>query len=307
MKQVDVVIVNWNSGLQLRECVSSLLAYGEGLIGRIIVVDNGSTDGSLDLLGDIESLELMKTGENLGFARGCNLGAARTHSEYILFLNPDACIRAGAMVRLFAFMAHPDQAKVGICGIQLIDDLGQVARSCARFPTVTRLAVRSFGLDRLRPSLGAPMTEWDHSTTRAVDQVIGAFFLVRQELFLALKGFDERYFVYYEEVDFSLRAAQSGWLSVYLAEVQAYHSGGGTSQQVKAKRLFYNLRSRLLFSRKHFNPIQRNLILACTLGVEPLSRSVVALLRGDLSALGETFAAYRMLGSWLSGEWEKAL
>jgi GT2 family glycosyltransferase len=143
------------------------------------------------------------------------------------------------------------------------------------------------------------MAEWDHKQTRPVDHVIGAFFLVRRELFEALEGFDERFFVYLEDLDFSYRAYQSGWRSVYLGDVQAFHAGGGTSNQIKARRLFYSLRSRLLYSFKHFSWIGASAVLIATLLVEPLSRSVLALLRRSWPGLKETWAAYGMLWQWL--------
>jgi len=196
-------------------------------------------------------------------------------------------------------MQDPAHAKVGICGVQLLDEVGHVSRSCARFPSVTGFSAHAAGLVRFFPRFGHAMAEWDHAETRPVDQVIGAFFLVRRELFEALRGFDECFFVYFEEVDFSYRASQAGWHSVYLADVQAFHAGGGTSNQVKARRLFYSLRSRLLYAFKHFSWVGAVVVLLATLSVEPLSRSALALLRRSWSGLKETWAAYGMLWRWL--------
>jgi hypothetical protein len=155
------------------------------------------------------------------------------------------------------------------------------------------------GLDRLFPQLGHFMTEWGHNETREVDQVIGAFFLVRRSVFEALQGFDEQFFVYYEEVDFSRRAREAGWRSIYLANAQAFHAGGGTSNQVKATRLFYISRSRLLYAFKHFSLIGACLVLLTTLLLEPFSRSVLALARGFWLSFKETWVGYAMLWKWL--------
>jgi len=143
------------------------------------------------------------------------------------------------------------------------------------------------------------MAEWDHGQTRYVDHVIGAFYLVRRETFNALGGFDERFFVYLEDLDFSLRARQAGWFSVYLVDARAFHAGGGTSRQVKASRLFYSLRSRLLYAFKHFNALAATAVLIATLVMEPLSRSALALARRSRPALNETWAAYGMLWRWV--------
>jgi GT2 family glycosyltransferase len=194
-------------------------------------------------------------------------------------------------------MAHPDNADVGICGIQLVDELGQVARSCARFPSVVNFSVQAVGLSKLRwfHASALHMSDWDHTTTRDVDHVIGAFFLVRRTAFNALSGFDERFFVYLEDLDFSLRARQAGWRSMYLPEAKAFHSGGGTSRHVKAKRLFYSLRSRLLYGFKHFSATEAWWLLFITVALEPCSRLAFALFRGEWRDARHTLQAYGML------------
>ncbi|TSD54707.1 glycosyltransferase family 2 protein [Variovorax sp. KBS0712] len=296
---LDVVVVNWNAGPQLRECVASIDKYGAGFVKKTIVVDNGSQDGSDGSLDDFANVTVIRAGSNLGFGKACNLGARHATSEYLLFLNPDAALYPDTLFKVLAYMQDPENSKTGICGVQLLDETGHIARSCARFPSLTASLAHSAGLVRFFPRLGYAMTEWDHGQTRKVDQVIGAFFLVRRKLFETLNGFDERFFVYFEEVDFSYRARQADWVSVYLADAQAFHAGGGTSNQVKAHRLFYSLRSRVLYAFKHFSLLSAIGVLLTTLLIEPLSRSALALLRRSLSNLKETWAAYRMLWHWL--------
>lgn len=296
---VSVVIVNWNAGRQLLECINSVNQYGTPLVSEIIVVDNGSRDASESFVERLPNVKLLRAGENLGFGKACNRGAQHATSEYLLFLNPDAVLYADTLSKILTYMEDPANAKVGICGVQLLDETGRVSRSCTRFPSPLGFVAHAIGADRIVPRLGHFMAEWDHEQTRQVDHVIGAFFLVRRELFERLCGFDERFFVYLEDLDFSFRAHQAGWHSVYLADTQAFHAGGGTSNQVKARRLFYSLRSRLLYSFKHFPRIGGFAVLAATLFVEPLSRSVLALLRCSWSGLQEIWAAYGMLWRWL--------
>ena len=299
----DITIINWNAGSQLAEVVSSIGKYHCGLVSSVIIVDNASTD---DSLGRVETLPdlpfkplIIRNSENCGFGKACNLGAQQAKSEYLLFLNPDAALYADTLPKAFAFMQDPANSKVGICGVQLLDEAGHVSRSCARFPSAVGFVAHAVGLDRFFQRLGHFMAEWNHAQTRQVDHVIGAFFLVRRELFNAMHGFDERFFVYLEDLDFSYRARQAGWRSVYLAEAQAFHAGGGTSNQVKARRLFYSLRSRLLYAFKHFSWMGAFAVLLATLLVEPLSRSALALLRRSWAGLKETWAAYGMLWRWL--------
>ncbi|MEQ6917339.1 glycosyltransferase family 2 protein [Halomonas aquatica] len=296
---LDIIIVNWNAGTQLKACVDSITQYCADHVEKIIVVDNGSIDGSEKIVEEVPNVTLIRAGENLGFGKACNLGAEHAESDYLLFLNPDAALFEGTLTKVVNFMQAPANQAVGICGLQLIEESGKVSRSCARFPSVTGFLAHAVGLDRIFPRLGNSMAEWDHLTDRQVDQVMGAFFFVRRGLFEQLQCFDERFFVYFEEVDFSYRARQEGWQSFYLADAQAFHAGGGTSNRVKARRLFYSLRSRLLYSFKHFAFPAAFIVLLTTLVIEPLARSALALARCSLSGLKETWAGYRMLWSWV--------
>jgi GT2 family glycosyltransferase len=194
-------------------------------------------------------------------------------------------------------MSSPGNGDVGICGVQLLDEFGHVARSCSRFPTVTSFMADALGLTRLPHlrSLKNAMAEWPHDTTRPVDQVIGAFFVIRREVFDRLGGFDPRFFVYFEEVDLSLRARNAGWKSVFLADVQAFHAGGGSSNQVKATRLFYSLRSRLLYGFKHFALVRAWALFLVTLLIEPVTRSLFFLAKGNLAGVSETLRGYAAL------------
>lgn len=297
--KIDVIIVNWNAGEQLQTCLDSTRSQNENLGLELFVIDNASTDGSDAFAEQFSGVSLVRTGANLGFGKACNIGAHLGKDEYLLFLNPDAALFPDTLSKVVAFMQDPANTRVGICGVQLNDETGQVARSCTRFPNALGFFAHALGLVRFFPRLGHFMTEWPHDQTREVDHVIGAFFLVRRSLFEKLGGFDERFFVYLEDLDFSYRAHQAGWKTVYLADAQAFHAGGGTSNQVKARRLFYSLRSRLLYAFKHFSFIGAWLVLLSTLLLEPISRTGYALVRGSWPAVKETWSGYAMLYRWL--------
>lgn len=295
---IDIVIVSWNAGKQLDKCLASIARFGEENIKKVVVVDNASSDGSADDLDRFGlPLEVIRNQENLGFALACNQGAAVCDSRYLLFLNPDTEIFENSFDVPLAFMEDEVNQDVGICGIQLVDEKGRVVRTCARFPSLSRFAAQAIGLNKIPGLRGmcALMAEWDHLSDKSVDQVIGAFFFARRTVFEALNGFDERFFVYFEEVDFSLRAKRAGWKTVYLTGAYAFHEGGGTSRQVKATRLFYSLRSRLLYGFEYFPSWQAWVLLGLTLFVEPLSRSVFSLLRGGMRDVRNTWRGYNML------------
>jgi N-acetylglucosaminyl-diphospho-decaprenol L-rhamnosyltransferase len=297
---IDVVIVDFNTGQLIQDCLGSLAQHVPRLsrLARVVVVDNASSKPTADFLNvNNLPLQIIRNSENRGFAAACNQGAACGEAPYILFLNPDTVLQPDSMSVPIEFMERPENARVGICGIQLVDKRGQVGRTCARFPTTSIFVAKMLGLDRLWPQRFPPhfMVEWDHTVTRRVDQVMGAFFLVRRSLFEALGGFDERFFVYFEEVDFSWRARQAGWLTYYVAEAQVYHRGGGTSEQVKASRLFYSLRSRILYGYKHFGWLSATVLALATLVIEPITRVGLALAHASGQSVPETLRAYGRL------------
>lgn len=297
---LDILIVNWNTGPYLRACLESIAgAACEGVtISRVVVADNASSDGSCEGLANLAiPLRLIRNSTNRGFAAACNQAAAGTTADYLLFLNPDTRLFDDSLSEPIAYMSHPGNTRVGICGIQLVDGQGRPVVSCARFPTPGMFLARALGLTALWPSAFKPqqVSPEEYEGCTEVDQVIGAYFLVRRPLFEAVGGFDERFFVYFEEVDLSARLRQQGYRSVLLKDVTAYHQGGISSEQVKAARLFYSLRSRVLFAFKHFSRAGALVVVATVLGPELFGRLARAIARVSLSEVGETLSAYRLL------------
>jgi len=300
---VDIITVNWNAGRQLHDCLSSIVVNrcNAATLNRVIVVDNASSDDSLSGLESLElPLGIVRNTENKGFAAACNQGARTGTSEYLLFLNPDTIMDDMSLDVPIEFMARKENSGVGIVGIQLVDESGIVSRTCTRFPTPLMVFFAITGLDKLFPErfMSYFMSEWGHGESRQVDHVIGAFYLVRRSLFEALDGFDERFFVYLEDLDFSYRTRSAGWSCYFLAEAKAFHKGGGTSDQVKARRLFYSLRSRILYGYKHFNRGVAFLLMLGTLFLEPLIRLAMCAVRCSGTQALETVHGYAML--WMS-------
>jgi N-acetylglucosaminyl-diphospho-decaprenol L-rhamnosyltransferase len=280
MASVHVVIVNWNSGTQLKECLQSFAAVAadDVTLARVSVVDNASTDGSCDGLPASAALPLvlLRNADNRGFGAACNQGAAGSDADYILFLNPDTRLTPGGLELPARYLGSQHHAAVGIVGIQLADQAGAVARNTARAPTALSMIGHSLGLDRLGLVPRHFNSEWPHDETRTVDQVMGAFFFVRREVFEALGGFDERFFVYFEDMDFAQRARQHGWSSVFLASARAFHRGHGTTHRATERRTFYFLRSKLHYAFKFFGPLGATAVMTVTLLLEPAARIVAA-------------------------------
>lgn len=300
---ISIVIVNWNAGSQLADAVSSIVLNHCNLVESVIIVDNASSDDSVAQAKALTNLPfkmlIIRNAANCGFAKACNQGARESTCKYLLFLNPDAALFADTISKVYDFMQDCGNAKVGICGVQLLDETGSVSRSCARFPSAFGFFAKSLGLDAFMPGHSHSMSEWDHSQSRQVDHVIGAFFFVRLELFQALNGFDERFFVYLEDLDFSWRSNREGWSSMYLTAAQAFHVGGGTSNNIRSRRLFYSLQSRLVYAKKHFSVCESLTTFVATMFFEPIARCTRSLCHRSVTGIKETLVAYYLLWCWL--------
>jgi N-acetylglucosaminyl-diphospho-decaprenol L-rhamnosyltransferase len=298
--RLDIIIVNWNSGSQLNECLRHIeKADKRGFaLDRVVVVDNGSTDFSATRFSNRpKELVLLKNEENRGFAGACNQGATDSRAEYLLFMNPDVYLSKDVLCATIEFFENPENWRIAICGPRLVGIDGNTQKSCSRFPTAIFFLGKALGLERVRLTFfrSSLMTEWDHDEDRYVEQPIGACLFVRRSVFQELKGFDEQFFMYFEEVDLCLRCKQAGHEIYFLSRTSAMHSGGGCSSQVPAERLFYLLRSRILFGFKHFSFGGTMTLLLATLLIEPLSRCGWALARISNEELRATLKAYLLL------------
>ncbi len=303
IRTLDVVIVNWNSGQQLRCCLASLArTVREGFqFGRVVVVDNASTDGSADdLPGYGLPLATVRNDTNRGFAAAVNQAARQSTADLLLLLNPDMLLRKDSLAVPIAFLEKPEHTGVAVVGLQLVGQDGEVQRTCARLPTAAALLRHSLGLHRSPFLRDYVMAEWDHGQTREVDHVIGAFYLLRRAVFAALGGLDERFFLYLEDLDFSARAKAAGWRIVFLSGARAYHKGGGSSESIKVRRLSYSLESRIRYAYKHYNPAAATLVLAATLFLEPFPRLLLALAHFSQRDTLDLFYGYAMLWSSLT-------
>lgn len=294
---VDIVIVNWNSGNFLLRCLESILLHeNEISIGNVFIIDNDSSDNSLTVISKHPGIRIIANKTNLGFARACNQGFRLCQSKYVLLLNPDIIILDNTFKDCAHFMdVHPD---VDILGCQLLNDEGNVTASCARFPTPLHIFYDASGLSKLFPNLFTPatlMTDWDHQESRFVPQVMGAFMWMKQSLFIKIGFFDERFFVYFEEVDFSKKLAEIGGHTFYNSNIQCTHSGGGTTNAVKSFRLFLFWQSRLKYAQKHFSTLGYSVVYLCTYIIEPISRCIFLLIKGNWKGIKEVGKGYQYL------------
>ena len=305
LRTVSVVIVNWNSGDRLLACLDAVAASDmrpNTAIADVIVVDNASSDRSLETaLSRHPATRVVGNTTNCGFAAACNLGARTTTSDYLLFLNPDTRAGASSIGAAVECLESKQDQRIGICGVRHVDHDARTTSPASRFPSLRTLLGDVLRLSTVAPRVFPPhlLRPSECERSRPVDQVSGAFFVVRRDLFEALAGFDERFFMYYEEVDLSFRAAQLGWTSWLYADAVCYHEGGASSRAVPANRLLYNVRSRLLFARKHFSPARFIAVAGVSLVIEPPLRVIHAVATDSWASAREVAMAYAALGRWI--------
>ncbi len=256
---LSVIIVNWNVKDLLRLCLRSVLeslssAKGRQLSPQFIVVDNASSDGSIEMLGEeFPQIYLIANQENLGFTRGSNQGIALSDGRYVLLLNPDTEVVGDALGEMVAYMeAHH---LVGALGPQLLDPEGQVQSSRRRFPNVSTAYMESTFLQQWLPESDIIrryyVLDSSDDETQAVDWVVGACLLMRREALEEVGLLDERFLMYSEELDWCYRAKSLGWEVVFLPTAQVIHYAGKSSEQVLPVRHIQFQRSKVLFFRKH--------------------------------------------------------
>jgi GT2 family glycosyltransferase len=232
---VDIVIVNYRSYDELIRCLASL-EPNRAEFGTLIVVDHESDlHATSHVTRRFPWIHLVERSTNEGFATGVNVGVRLTRTAFVLLINPDCVLRAGAISALLqAARARP---QVGIIGPRIFNADGTVQGSARRFPSLTTgIAGRSSWLTRRFPN--NPLSRHnlpalDHpSEPLEVDWVSGACMLIRREVFQDVNGMDERFFLYWEDADFCFRAAQRGWRTLYLPAASVEHVGGRSSIHV---------------------------------------------------------------------------
>lgn len=286
-KTVDlsVVILNWNARDYLVEALRSIQSQEWRRAIEIIVVDNFSQfDDSVEVLRrDFPDVTLIAHGENIGFARGNNLGFQQARGRYILFLNPDTIVHDGALDILTDWMdAHPD---VGACGPKLLNTDGSLQPSCRAFPSVGAGFFRNTFLGRLFPNnpwtRAYLMEGFTHDREADVDWLSGSALLVRREAFEQVGGWDGDYFMYCEDVDLCFKLQEADWRRVYVPTATITHRIGASSDWAQGTMIRQHHGSMLLFFRKHYMKGARALLF-------PL-----AVFGIGLRAVGAMFKLYR--------------
>lgn len=256
-KSCDVIVVNYNAGKLLVDCVNSVLAEGAA---TVIVVDNGSCDGSLEYLEKSISdnrLFLIRNGKNLGFASACNVGADASDADMMLFLNPDCVLEKGALRRMAEVLEN--DVSIGMVGGLLCNPDGSEQAGGRRvIPTPRRAFIRAFGLSRLSrwfPSLFSDfLLHRDPlpSSPMTVEAISGACMLVKGEAVKEVGLWDDNYFLHCEDLDWCMRFRQKGWNVVFVPNARVVHMLGACSRNRPFFVEWHKHRGMLRFYHKFF-------------------------------------------------------
>ena len=256
-KKLDVVIVTFNSEMDIERCILSILTYEKSILKNIIVVDNNSADTTEEvvhhLMQKYQNISFIKNSRNLGFSIANNQGLRNCQSEFILFLNPDTELKEGSISKLIQSLDSSPQN--GIIGPQLIFEDGTPQRGFGKRPGVFNIMTDfTFG-GRIKAIFLKNVSKLNK--IKSVDWISGACLLGRCELFKKINGFDEHTFMYSEDVDLCLRAKELGFNVIYDPTVQVVHFGGHSRETNVGKSLLSNLESRMYYAEKYFNAFER--------------------------------------------------
>lgn len=252
--QLSIIIVSWNVKPLLERCLQSIYHYTTGLTFEVFVVDNASADGSADMVAQhFSKVKLIRNLENKGFGAANNQALQQAVGEQILFLNDDTEIFDNIFKTLYDKM-HSLPGKVGMIGCQLRNPDGSVQESVRSFPTVWDQSIILLKLHHLWPQLikRYVCAKFDYTQEQYVDQVMGAFMWTRADLMKQIHGFDEGYFVWFEEVDMQKTLSNLGYTVLYTPIVSCLHVKGQSFKQVrkpKAQAMFNH--SMRYYFRKH--------------------------------------------------------
>jgi N-acetylglucosaminyl-diphospho-decaprenol L-rhamnosyltransferase len=254
---VTIIIVSYNTRDMTVECIQSIQTQSTSVRYEVIVVDNGSADGSAEAVRTkFPNVKLIASQENLGFAGANNLAATHAGGRRLLLLNPDTVVLDHAIDRLHEFAVSNPECRIW-GGRTVFADGSLNPQSCWGRPTLWSLFCSATGLSTLkRSSLFNPegYGGWQRDTVRAVDIVVGCFFLIDRDLWEELHGFDSVFFMYGEEADLCLRAQEVGARPTITPTATIIHYAGA-SEPDRADKLIKLLASRTTLIKRHWSPL----------------------------------------------------
>jgi len=264
MVDLSIIIINWNTRQLLLDCIGSIYSTVHQATYEVFVVDNGSTDGSVEAVANAyPGVTVIANGRNEGFARANNIALQRMHGEFAVLLNSDTLLIEGSLDKMHTFMqTHPE---AGMCGPQLLYGDGSLQASTGTFPNIfSDLVSSSLGrMFTLSGTLPSPQTK---DGALPVDFIIGACMFVRKSAINTVGMLDEDYFFFYEEIDWCFRMSRAGWNVYHIPHIEIYHFGGQSTRNINLRARVESWRSRYLYFRKSRGLARMNMLGVYALG-----------------------------------------
>jgi GT2 family glycosyltransferase len=250
---IAVVVISYNTRQQLDACLGTIFAAKPC---EVIVVDNASSDGSVEMIAaNYPEVVLYANTQNCGYGAAANQAIASCKADYVLLLNSDTRLEPGALRSLTSYLDQ--NPRTAIVGPRLVRANGTLQRSCLPFPTPLSLLLRESALTNLLRAIPVLreryLLTWSHSYPRVVPWVIGAALAIRREAFQAVGGFDEAFFMYYEEVDLCYRLHAAGWQVHFAPVTNVVHIGEASTDRHRAEMAVQLYASLNHFYRQHYS------------------------------------------------------
>ncbi len=260
----SIIIVSFYGEEFIGDCLTSVRKSLQGTDYEIIVVDNGSTDGTLDIIKmRFPGITLVENSQNLGFALAVNQGLEKCIGEYVFILNQDTRIQGKAIEKLAERMEQ--DKSIGTIGPKLIGFDGQLQYSCRSFPKYRHLLFDFTGLAFLFPRsrlFGRWRMGWfDHLSEREVDQPMGAALMVSRAVIEKIGRFDERFKIFFNDVDFCRRVCEGDFKNVYYPDAVVEHYKGGSVRKDKPRLIVESHRAMILYFKKYSRSLIEKLLL----------------------------------------------
>lgn len=255
MDDLTIIIITHNDREYIKDCLKNVFDSVTRRTYRVIVVDNGSEDGTPSILRRLyENLHIIQNSENVGYAKANNQGITASRSRYVLLLNPDTRVPSNMIEDTINIM--DSYADIGILGVKLVRPNETLDYACRRmFPNHLDYLFRGLGLNKLFPKSHIfsryNLTFLNPDIPVDVEAVAGAFTLARRSAIDQVSGLDENFFIYGEDLDWCYRFRKAGWRVYYYPAIQVLHHKGGTTSRYPQKMLYQFYRSNFLLYRKH--------------------------------------------------------
>ena len=314
MVDVSIVIVNWNTKKLLLDCIGSILNVTLEHGVEVIVVDNGSHDGSSEtVMARFPEVKVICNDSNLGFAKANNIGIRASTGRYICLVNSDIKVLEGCIESLCRYM--DSRQEVGLVAPQILNGDLSIQVSCSELPSLRNSFVQAMFLDKLLPSISVCrprfMNAFSHQSVLSVPVLSGCFQMARRKALNEVGLLDERFFIYKEDVDWCKRFCDAGWRVIFYPEAKAIHYGGASSSAAPAKFLIEMEKANRQYWKKHHTWLAQKIaagISVTRFGLRLIGWTVTYLVKcGNSVNAKEMIRRYAACIHWLIGRGADAL